>query len=53
MGNDSDFENMLDFVNENKISPLIDRTFDLEDTVQAFDRMKEGKQMGKIVLRIP
>lgn len=53
MGNDSDFENMLDFVNENKISPLIDCTFDLEDAVKAFDRMKEGKQMGKIVLRIP
>jgi len=52
MGNDEDFENMLDFVNKNKISPLIDQVFDLENSVKAFDRMKEGKQMGKIVVRI-
>ncbi|MCL6258746.1 zinc-binding dehydrogenase [Aquiflexum sp. TKW24L] len=52
MGNDSDFENMLNFVKENKIVPLIDRVFDFEGAVQAFDRMKEGKQMGKIVIKI-
>lgn len=52
MGNDEDFDNMLDYVKRNKISPLIDRVFDLSDTVQAFERMKEGKQMGKIVIRV-
>jgi NADPH:quinone reductase-like Zn-dependent oxidoreductase len=52
MGNDSDFVNMLKFVNENKISPILDKVFDLKDAVQAFERMKEGKQMGKIVIRI-
>jgi len=29
-----------------------DQFFTLDDTVKAFDRMKEGKQMGKIVIRI-
>jgi zinc-binding alcohol dehydrogenase/oxidoreductase len=52
MGNDSDFESMLLFVKKNKIVPLIDRVFDFDDTMKAFDRMKEGKQMGKIVIRI-
>lgn len=52
MGTDEDFGNMLNFVSENKISPVIDQFFTLDDVVKAFDRMKEGKQMGKIVIRI-
>jgi zinc-binding alcohol dehydrogenase/oxidoreductase len=52
MGNDDDFGDMLNFVNDNKIKPMIDQVFELDESVKAFDRMKEGKQMGKIVIRI-
>ncbi|SIN77159.1 quinone oxidoreductase family protein [Algoriphagus halophilus] len=50
MGSDQDFENMVQFVKENKIKPIIDQVFSFQEAIQAFDRMKEGEQMGKIVL---
>jgi len=50
MGSDQDFEGMLDFVNRNQIHPVVDQVFEMEEAVNAFDRMKAGKQMGKIVL---
>jgi NADPH:quinone reductase-like Zn-dependent oxidoreductase len=31
---------------------VIDSVFELEDGRAAFDRMAEGKQFGKIVLRV-
>jgi zinc-binding alcohol dehydrogenase/oxidoreductase len=52
MGNDEDFAQMLDFVNEHKISPIIDKVFRMEEATDAFDRMKNGEQMGKIVIKI-
>lgn len=52
MGNDEDFGDMLNFVKEKQIKPLIDQVFDLDDSLKAFERMKEGKQMGKIVIRV-
>jgi len=52
MGSDTDFVQMLEMVNEKKIVPVIDRIFDLVHGVQAFDRMKEGLQTGKIVIWI-
>lgn len=51
MGSDQDFEHMRQFVKENKIRPIIDQMFTFEEAEEAFDRMKEGKQLGKIVLK--
>ncbi|MEP0710558.1 zinc-binding dehydrogenase [Algoriphagus sp.] len=50
MGSDLDFENMLSLVCEKKIHPIIDHVFKFEEAEKAFDRMRDGKQMGKIVL---
>ncbi|TFV97613.1 alcohol dehydrogenase [Algoriphagus kandeliae] len=50
MGSDEDFQAMLDFVNEKQVHPIIDQVFRFEEAEQAFDRMKAGSQMGKIVL---
>lgn len=50
MGSDKDFRDMLDFVSKHRIHPLIDRVFTLEEAPEAFDRMKEGLQFGKIVV---
>ena len=52
MGSDTDFEKMLAFVSEHKIKPLIDSVYSLEQGADAFQRMSEGKQFGKIVLSI-
>ncbi|MFC3414481.1 quinone oxidoreductase family protein [Algoriphagus hitonicola] len=51
MGSDQDFEEMLDLVNRDKIKPIVDQVFSFDQAVQAFDKMKAGDQMGKIVLR--
>ena len=52
MGSDKNFEDMLYFVSQNEIKPIIDQVFELKDALAAFERMKAGKQSGKIVLKI-
>ena len=53
MGSPADFRSMLEFVNEHKIEPAIDRVYEMDDVVAAAKRMDEAGQFGKIVLRIP
>ncbi|MCE7056174.1 zinc-binding dehydrogenase [Algoriphagus sp. AGSA1] len=50
MGSDQDFEGMVSLVREHRIKPIIDQVFPFEQAVEAFDKMRDGKQMGKIVL---
>ncbi|MEX2514248.1 MAG: zinc-binding dehydrogenase [Cyclobacteriaceae bacterium] len=52
MGSDRDFEKMLEWVSESHAQPLVDAVFPLEDAVEAFERMKVGRQLGKLVLKI-
>ncbi|HUH75199.1 MAG TPA: zinc-binding dehydrogenase [Chitinophagales bacterium] len=52
MGSDQDFEKMLEFVNQHKIHPIIDKIYPLEKSIDAFDRMKDGLGFGKIVIKI-
>ncbi len=52
MGSDEDFFKMLDFCREHKIHPILDRVYNLDDAVAAFDRMKGNEQFGKIVVEI-
>jgi zinc-binding alcohol dehydrogenase/oxidoreductase len=52
MGSAEDFSNMIDFVNEKKIKPVIDKVFDLDDAEQALQRMANAEQFGKIVLKM-
>lgn len=51
MGSDNDFSEMLKLVEEKEIKPLVDQVFSFENAVDAFDRMRDGKQSGKIVLK--
>jgi NADPH:quinone reductase-like Zn-dependent oxidoreductase len=50
MGSDADFEQMLAFVNQHKITPIVDSIYSLADGLAAFRQMENGKQFGKIVL---
>jgi len=52
MGSESDFSEMLDFVEKNKIKPIIDKVFDFEDYISAFERMNRSEQLGKIVIKV-
>ena len=52
MGNDDDFKNMLDFVNQYQVIPVVDSVFDMEDVNEALERMDKGLQFGKIVLKV-
>jgi zinc-binding alcohol dehydrogenase/oxidoreductase len=52
MGSPEDFAGMVDFVGRHKIRPVVDRVFGLEQGEAAFRWMDEGKQFGKIVLKI-
>ena len=52
MGSDRDFYEMVDFVSIHKLVPVIDSVYPMAFALQAFDKMKEGKQIGKIVLKM-
>jgi len=52
MGSPADFRAMLEFVSTHRITPAVDRVYDLADCAAAAERMREAGQFGKIVLRI-
>lgn len=52
MGSDQEFNQMIDFFEHNQIKPIIDKTFDFEDYLNAFNRFKDKDHFGKIVLKI-
>ena len=52
MGTDTEFIEMLEFLKNHKIHPILDSIYPVEEANEAFQRMAEGKQFGKIVLKI-
>ncbi|MFQ6103713.1 MAG: zinc-binding dehydrogenase [Candidatus Glassbacteria bacterium] len=53
MGNKTEFREMLDAVSKNGLKPIIDSTFPMDEFAQAYSRMEEAGQFGKILLEIP
>jgi len=53
MGNPSDWTNLVKFVTQHKIKPIISDVFPLDQAAAAFDLMERGGQFGKIVLKLP
>ncbi|MBV9270808.1 MAG: zinc-binding dehydrogenase [Candidatus Eremiobacteraeota bacterium] len=53
MGSPHDFSAMLEFVRAEKIRPIVDRVFALDDARAAFDYLDRAEQFGKVVLAIP
>lgn len=51
MGTDTEFKDMVRFVSDKQLVPVVDEVFPLADAEQALRRMDEGKQFGKLVLR--
>jgi NADPH:quinone reductase-like Zn-dependent oxidoreductase len=52
MGNSKEFGQMLDFVAQTELIPVVDSVWTLEEGAAAFDHMDQGKQFGKIVFNI-
>lgn len=52
MGSDLEFANMVAFVNQHHLKPVVDEVFALASAEQALRKMDTGKQFGKIVLAI-
>ena len=51
MGNDEEFNLMVEFVNQLQVQPIIDSVRPFSEAISAFDDMKNGRQFGKLVLR--
>ncbi|HZS09569.1 MAG TPA: zinc-binding dehydrogenase [Blastocatellia bacterium] len=52
MGSDREFDAMLKLYTDQKLKPVVDQVFSLKETPAAHQRMEEGGQLGKIVLKI-
>lgn len=56
MGSRQEFKDMIAFVNEKKIRPVVSRVVNGLDNLgeinTLFDDMKQGKQFGKLVIEI-
>jgi len=52
MGSREELRSMLAHMEEFNMSPVVDRVFALEQAQEAFDYLEEGKQFGKITLRV-
>jgi len=52
VGSREDFEAMNAFISEHEVRPLIDRVFEFDRAQDAFDYMRDGSFIGKIVIRL-
>lgn len=52
MSSISEFREMVNLVKEKRLKPVIDSIFPLEEGKLAYKKLEEGKQFGKIVLKI-
>jgi NADPH:quinone reductase-like Zn-dependent oxidoreductase len=52
MGSLSDFREVMNHVFHGEITPVIDSVYPLEDAQAAYKKYEQGKQFGKIVLRV-
>jgi len=50
MGMPGEFKEMMDFVSENEIRPVIDSVYAFADGITAHQRMLDSEQMGKLVI---
>lgn len=52
MGSQEELRAMLAFIDKYQIHPIVDQTFSLDEAHDAMNYLKDGKQFGKIALRI-
>jgi len=52
MGSPREFESMLNFYEKHKLKPILDRSFMLDEAIEALKYMGEGNNFGKITLTV-
>jgi NADPH:quinone reductase-like Zn-dependent oxidoreductase len=52
MGTPDDFKEMLNFVNQHQLVPVVDEVFALNNTQKAVDKMGSSSQFGKLVITV-
>ena len=52
MGSREEYLEMLKFIENHSIKPIVDSTYDFKDYEMAFNRLEAAEQMGKIGIRI-
>ena len=52
MGNDAEFDAVVDELRAGRLLPPVDSVFPLADGRAAFERLASGEQFGKIVVRV-
>ncbi|HEX9879423.1 MAG TPA: zinc-binding dehydrogenase [Candidatus Binatia bacterium] len=52
LGSRQEFCQLLNFLGVTGVKPIVDSVFPLQDAAAAHQRLEEGKQFGKIILRI-
>ena len=50
MGNDEEFKEMISFVDTHQLTPMLDSHRPFENVHEAFDKMSEAQQLGKLVV---
>jgi NADPH:quinone reductase-like Zn-dependent oxidoreductase len=53
MGTREDFAAVYDLVASGRARPIVDRVFPLAEAAAAHEHLESGRQLGKVVLRIP
>ena len=52
VGSRANFEAMNAFIEREGIRPVIDRVFELEEAMSAYQRIEAGQHLGKVVIRL-
>lgn len=52
MGSNEEFRNMIRFMEQHQLHPVVDKVYPLSEAAKAFKRLDEGEQFGKIGLQI-
>jgi zinc-binding alcohol dehydrogenase/oxidoreductase len=50
MGNDEEFQEMVKFIAKHRLEPIMEEPLPFKNIKKAFDTMKEGQQLGKLVV---
>ena len=51
-GNNACFQQLATWVQEGKLRPVLDSTFEFDNVPKAFERLKTGRARGKVVVRV-
>ncbi|MFP3472350.1 zinc-binding dehydrogenase, partial [Micrococcus sp. SIMBA_144] len=52
MGSSEEFHDMVAFINEHSIKPVMDKIYDFQEIKEAFTHLNSSHQFGKLAVRL-